>query len=211
MRVGSLSLEKLTVTQLSNRQFFRNSAVFDLYDIISLKHGITSKSGSAMRSAMFVLTDKLPNGPYRPVDVTFYENAVTRADSPNAARLYAEALLKNHSLRNTCVIYADAWISADTIKKIYLEEQSAYFEAAGGKSRYKIANRHSFRLVTEVVNLFSQEKGKLNYQHAHAILQKAGKIGGKADGFRKKYQRACEILGLPLDINDVVEALRKHQ
>ena len=107
-------------------------------------------------------------------------------------------------------IEADAWITSETIRKIYQKQQSLLAQAAEGNTRYKISKADSLHLVSEVISIYLKEKVAPSYQRGFKLLHQAGKVTGTADNFRKKYKRACQILSIPFSLEDVVRHLRNR-
>ncbi len=188
-------------------RFFTSSVVEELYDLLISRIVMNAIPGGRREQAMFVLTDKAD---YRPVSVRTSKSIVVNMDASDAASVAAECLMNGKASHDSITIEADSWVTADTIREIYLREQASLMRKAHGATRYKISNQDSLRLVRDVLHIYIKQKSWPSYQGAYKFLQESGKIESKADNFRKRYQRACKILNLPFNIADVVEELRKR-
>ena len=192
--------------------WFPGSMADDLHQVITSRGASGSIPGPALMKALFVLTGTLS---YNPVTVRAAKPVPADLSNLEAGTLIARRLVTGEGLCGRIRIEANAWITADTIKKIYqqqqslLQQQSTLAQASGAKTRHKLSGADSLQLVTEVLGIYLSEKIAPSYQHAYATLRQAGKITGTADNFRKKYRRACQILSIPVNIDAVVQSLRK--
>lgn len=192
--------------------WFPGSMADDLHQIITSRAASGSIPGGALMKALFVLTGTVS---YNPVTIRAVKPIAADLSSLEAGTLIARRLQAGEGFCGRIKIEADAWVTADTIKKIYqqqqgiLQQQSILAQASGAKTRHKLSGADSLQLVIEVLGIYLSEKIAPSYQHAYTTLRQAGKITGTADNFRKKYKRACQILSIPVNIDAVVQSLRK--
>ena len=197
-----------TVIQDSNfPHLFPASIANDLHQIITSRGASGAIPGDAWMKAIFVLTGAIS---YNPVTIRAAKHITADLSSLEEAALIARRIQMGQELCGRIQIEADAWIKSDTIRRIYHEQQSLLGETVGGKTRYKISGADSLQLVSEVIKIYLAEKVAPSYHHAYQVLWQAGKITGTADNFRKRYKRACEMLSIPVRIDNVVRYIKQH-
>lgn len=186
---------------------FPASIADDLHQIITSRRASGAIPGNAWMKAVFVLTGSLN---YNPVTIRTTKQVTADLNSLEAAALITRRMEIGEGSGGRIVIEADAWVKSDTIRKIYHEQQTLLGQTIGGKTRYKISGADSLHLVSEVIKISLAEKVAPSYHHAYQNLRQIGKITGAADNFRKKYKRACEILSIPFNIDNVVQYIKQH-
>ena len=203
-----LAQDPAAVIQDSNfPHTFPGSIANDLNQIITSRGASGTIPGDALRRAMFALTGAIN---YNPVRMRTAKHTTADLNSAEGTALIVRRLEFGSGLCDRIEIEADAWIKSDTIRKIYHEQQSLLGQTLGGKARYKISGADSLQLVSEVIKIYLAEKVAPSYHHSHHVLRQAGKITGTADNFRKRYKRACEILSVPFNIDEVVQYIRNR-
>ena len=196
---------------IQDREFpssFPASIASELHQIITSRTASGTIPGDVWKRAIFVLTCMIS---YNPVTVRTAKHITADINSLEGAALIARRMERGEGLCGRIEIEADAWIKSDTIGKIYHEQQSLLGQTVDGKTRYKISGADSLQLVTEVIRMYLAEKVSPSYHHAYEVLRKEGKIAGTADNFRKRYKRACEILSIPFNMDNVVQYIKKRR
>ena len=187
--------------------YFPASIANDLHQVITSRGASGTIPSDALQKAIFVLTGTIR---YNPVRIRIAKPVTADMNSVEGAALIARQMERGQGFCGRIEIEADAWIKSETIKKIYHQQQGLLAQTSGVKTRYKISGADSLQLVTEVISIYLSEKLFPSYHHAYQVLRRAGKITGTADNFRKKYKRACEILSVPFNIDNVVEYIKRR-
>ncbi len=182
----------------------------------------TSLPGHIHEKALFVLTNTLP--PYRPVNVQVAEGFPKLSERQSYNDLLAESIVNGKAHRATISIRAEPWISSETVKRIYESCQassrphgSSEEDATSSDGNDKKQRRHrrsqseNIRLIKEVVVIYQQQERKFTLKQAYDVLRHSEKFSGSYGAFTHAYQRACRMLSLPNDMDDIAQKIQKSR